>query len=111
MFDKDFFQRLSFQQICEFICTGDFLYPENVDEGTLTQRAERYEREQGEALRSALERMYDAGRRGMGENEKEKFIEDLGDEIFSIDWKAERLSFEAGFVAGLWVGGSLGRIV
>lgn len=47
----------------------------------------------------------------MGENEKEKFIEDLGDEIFSIDWKAERLSFEAGFVAGLWVGGSLGRIV
>ena len=37
MFDKDFFQRLSFQQICEFICTGDFLYPENVDEGTLTQ--------------------------------------------------------------------------
>ena len=111
MFDKDFFQRLSFQQICEFICTGDFLSPENVEEGTLAQRAERYEREQGDALRSALERMYDAGRRGMGENEKEKFIEDLGDEIFSIDWKAERLSFEAGFVAGLWVGGSLGKIV
>lgn len=111
MFDKDFFQRLSFQQICEFICTGDFLYPESVDEGTLAQRAERYEREQGEVLRSALERMYDAGRRGMGEKEREDLIENLIDEAFVTDWKAERLSFEAGFVAGLWVERSLGRTV
>lgn len=111
MFDKEFFQRLSFQQICEFICTGSALHPESVDEGTLSQRARQYEREQGEVLRAALERMYDAGRRGMGEKEREDLMENLIDEAFVIDWKAERLSFEAGFVAGLWVERSLGRTV
>lgn len=47
----------------------------------------------------------------MGEKEREDLMENLIDEAFVSDWKAERLSFEAGFVAGLWVEGSLGRTV
>lgn len=111
MFEKDFFQRLSFQQICEFLCTGGILYPESVEDGTLTQRAAQQKREQEETLRSALEQMYDAGRQGVEPDQREDLLEDLREEIFFIGWKAERLSFEAGFVAGLRLGGSLGRTV
>lgn len=107
MFNQDFLARANVQQICEFIRSGSFLYPEGIEKGTLTQRSRRCEQEQARTLRAALEQMYDAGSRGTEEDAREKLIDALQNEIYFTGDKAENLSFEAGFLAGLWVGENL----
>lgn len=107
MFNHDFLERANVQQICEFIRSGSYLSPEGIEKGTLTQRNRSCEQEQARALRAALEQMYDAGSRGMEEGSREKLMDELKGEIYFTVDKAEKLSFEAGFLAGLWVGENL----
>ena len=101
MYGKEFFDRLSWQQVCSFLQHG---YDNDPEPGTLEERDKLHERAFFRALeqywRDILTTDWTSYPGTKGEVQAEKLSQPIVDELVSL----EAVAFQAGFLAGMQIG-------
>lgn len=106
MYGADFWDRATFQQLCEFMRTGAERFTH--EEGTAEERHKRYSKAYSAGMRSFREKVlaydWDSCRNS---HDKDMATDDLWIDALSASGDLNELAFEVGFRAGLLVGREL----
>lgn len=98
MYGKQFFDRLSWQQVCEFLQYG---WEGDVEEGTLEERYQAHDLALIELLHTYRKDILSVDWRPLDENKTYIATESLYQDLLCEIGARESLSFQAGFLAGL----------
>lgn len=99
---KEFLKRLNIQSICNFLLYGDeYVDGVNLDNRTLTERLEAYNKCYMEELRTFQEDVLETGRASLDEARTEIDLENMTEKIIVAIGNSEDVYFELGLIAGL----------
>ena len=107
MYDDAYWERLNLQKICLYMRTGDRL--KAADEGSPSDRYERYSNAQYDAMRTFRNRVLSFNwNTPMTENEKDIQTEAMYSEVLTAMEGKSRLDYEMGFIAGIKIAMQMG---
>jgi len=101
MYGKQFFDRLSWQQICEFLREG---YEGCTEEGTLEERFRTHDHALIELFHAYRKDILSVDWRPLDENRAYIATESLYQDLLCEIDARDALTFQAGFLAGLQLG-------
>ena len=101
MYGQDFWERVSWAQVCEFLRYGHPMYDEK---GTLEERAKAYDKVLIQSLHEYQKNVVSADWSQLTPEEEYLLAEDLYQNVLLACARGESISFEAGFLAGMQLG-------
>lgn len=107
MYERNFFDRLHIQQVCEFFRTGGEKLPGTEEEGSLEDRLYRAEQSWRRAMETYRKNVLSAEWENKTLSEQGFLDEELQQDVLAAEERQKAVSFEAGFLAGIRLGWEL----